>query len=421
MNIWSMAVAGGDLKQHTHHRGYDVQSPSLSDGRIAYQLGRRHPPARHRGPARTSAVPITLVSDFDQLREKWVTNPMDWVTSAHLSPNGDRVVLTARGQVFVAPAQQGRIVEATRNSKVRYRNARFLPDGKSVLALSDESGEVEFWRVPANGVGAATQLTTDGKVLRWDGLPSPDGKYIAHHDKDQPPLDLRRRRRRPRPRWPRRSTADFDDVQWSPDSRWLAFDVPGPNQLSRISICEAATGRVTPVTSDRYDSQSPAWSPDGKWLYFLSDRNFESVVGSPWGSRQPEPFFDKQTKIYGLALKQGERSPFAAGRRTARSAESRQGREEAETKDDQERARVRPRRRPGRTGVPPAPSQASPAPSRPSRRLPQTTRTRPRTRSSREGGHRPRRHRIAPHRGPRAGRQLLRPLGRRQAALLRVP
>ena len=51
--------------------------------------------------------------------------------------------------------------------------------------LSDESGEVEFWKVPANGVGDATQLTTDGKVLRWDGIPSSDGTHIAHFDKDQ--------------------------------------------------------------------------------------------------------------------------------------------------------------------------------------------------------------------------------------------
>jgi tricorn protease len=68
--------------------------------------------------------------------------------------------------------------------------------------------------------------------------------------------------------------------------------------------------RITPVTTDRYDSYSPAWSADGKWLYFLSDRNFVSAVGSPWGSRQPEPFFDKQTKIYLVSMKPGERSPF---------------------------------------------------------------------------------------------------------------
>jgi tricorn protease len=64
------------------------------------------------------------------------------------------------------------------------------------------------------------------------------------------------------------------------------------------------------VTSDRYDSVSPAWSRDSQWIYFLSDRNFVSLVGSPWGPRQPEPFYDKQTRIYHVPLVPGARSPF---------------------------------------------------------------------------------------------------------------
>ena len=72
---------------------------------------------------------------------------------AHISPDGDRLVLTARGRVFVAPRKQGRFVEVTRREGVRYREAGFLPDGRSLIALSDESGEVELWKLPADGVG----------------------------------------------------------------------------------------------------------------------------------------------------------------------------------------------------------------------------------------------------------------------------
>ena len=66
----------------------------------------------------------------------------------------------------------------------------------------------------------------------------------------------------------------------------------------------------SPVTSDRYDSYSPTWSSDGRFLYFLSDRNFESLVTSPWGPRQPEPFFDRTTQIFELSLVKKQRSPF---------------------------------------------------------------------------------------------------------------
>ena len=58
------------------------------------------------------------------------------------------------------------------------------------------------------------------------------------------------------------------------------------------------------------ESYSPAWSPDGKWLYFLSDRELRSLVSSPWGVRQPEPFFTETTRIYALALTKDQRWPF---------------------------------------------------------------------------------------------------------------
>ena len=47
-------------------------------------------------------------------------------------------------------------------------------------------------------------------------------------------------------------------------------------------------------------------------MYFLSDRNFRSLVGSPWGARQPEPYFDHKWKVYHIALDSAARSPFRA-------------------------------------------------------------------------------------------------------------
>ncbi len=308
MNLWSMDLNGKDLKQHTHHANFDVQSPSLGDGKSAYQLGADLRVYDIASGADTQ-IPITLVSDFEQMREKWIKNPVEWITDVHLSPNGDRVILTARGQLFVAPVQQGRLVEAVRDKKVRVRGGRFMPDGKSLLALTDQSGEVEFWRVPAHGIGTATQLTDDAKVLRWDGIPSADGRYIAHTDKDQQ-LWLYDTQTKKNTRLAVNNDGGFADVRWSPDGKWLAYAAPATNQFAQIFLYSVESGKATAITSDRYDSESPTWSPDGKWLYFLSDRNLQSLVGSPWGSRAPEPFFDKQSMVFALALAPNERSPF---------------------------------------------------------------------------------------------------------------
>jgi tricorn protease len=313
MNIWSMTPAGKDLQQHTHHEGLDVKSPSLSRGRIAYQLG-ADLWLLDIASGKTARIPITLDTDFDQQREHWIKKPIDYLTSAHLSPDADRVVLTARGQVFVAPRRQGRLVEATRAQGVRYRDARFMPGGegsgaKDLLLMSDQSGEVEFWTAPANGVGSPTQLTKDGEVLRWEGLPSPDGHWLAHHDKNWR-LFVQNLDTGAHVQIAESTMDQFSDLAWSPDSRWLAFVQQAKNTYRQIKLYEIATATTTALTTDRFDSFSPAWSPDGKWLYLLSDRSLKSVVPGPWGPLEPEPFFDKRTKIYHVALRAGERSPF---------------------------------------------------------------------------------------------------------------
>ena len=103
-------------------------------------------------------IPITLVSDFDQLRDRWVKKPLEYLTGAHLAPDGSAAVFTARGEVFTLPATTGRIVKVAGKPGIRYREARYMPDGKSIIALSTESGETEFWKYPANGVGAARTM-----------------------------------------------------------------------------------------------------------------------------------------------------------------------------------------------------------------------------------------------------------------------
>ena len=161
---------------------------------------------------------------FDHLREHWVRDPNQYLTSVRFSHNGNSIVVTARGKAFVVPAKQGRLVEATPTQGARVRDAVLMPDGKSLVALSTESGEVELWKLPANGVGPADRLTTDGHVLRWGAVPSPDGKWIAHQDKDNQLwlLDTATKANKSiaTAEWSTdNSDPNFEDLKWSPDSR----------------------------------------------------------------------------------------------------------------------------------------------------------------------------------------------------------
>ncbi|MDI1324058.1 MAG: S41 family peptidase [Algoriphagus sp.] len=307
-NVWSMTPEGTDLKQHSKEGNFDVREAALSGNTLVYRAGAD----LHRMDLKsgTSArIAVTLTSDFDQLREKWVDDPQSYITHVALSNDGEKVALTARGRVFVFPAKEGRTVRLSMKDGVRYRNAVFSSDGKDVLTFSDESGEFEIHQYSGLGLDQGKKLSTDGKTLRFGLLPSPDGKRLAYYDLNN---DL----------WIQdvatgkkvKANANNEDINsamsWSPDSKWLAFGQSASNTFMQLFIFNPETGKRIPLTSDRTNSMNPQWSPDGKWIYFMSDRNFQSLIGAPWGPRQPEPFWEKQIKIYQIGLKKGLVSPF---------------------------------------------------------------------------------------------------------------
>jgi tricorn protease len=307
MNLWSMDESGSDLRQQTHHSGWDVRDAAIHNGRIVYQSG-ADLWLYDIGADRTRVLSITLSSDFDQLRERWVKKPMQYLTSVHIHPKGESVVLTARGRVFVAPAKQGRRLRASPKPGVRYRDAGFMPDGDNVLVLSDESGDFEFVTLPADGVGDEQTLTDDGTILRFQGNPSPDGAWIAYDDNNYDLWLLNVESGEQKIVSSNRE--GIGEIAWSTDSRWIAFVQGATNTFSQIYLYNVESGSLTPLTSDRFNSRSTVWSPDGQWIYFLSDRNLLSVVGSPWGPRQPEPYFDKPMKFYQISLRADLRPPF---------------------------------------------------------------------------------------------------------------
>jgi tricorn protease len=318
MNLWSVARDGGNAKQHTQHKGLDIRSANIARdaASVVYQRG-ADVVVHDVASGRDRVLNITLQSDFEHTRTRWVKNPFDFVTNIEPSPNGDRVAITARGEIFVMPVGNGRRVELLRDANVRARNAVFSADGKSVFAFGDASGEFELMRYAANGVGAPTTLTKDAKTLRRSAYPSPDGKWIVHNDLERKlyltelssggtvgaaagtttVID-------------RAEEGLYETVTWSPDSRYLAFHKAASNGFERLFIYDVQERKLQPITSDRYDARDAAFSPDGKWLYFLGGRNLQSTVPGPWGQRNPMPNFDRQQRIYAYALDATARWPY---------------------------------------------------------------------------------------------------------------
>ena len=309
MNIWSMGEQGSDLHQHTFHSGWDVESPDGDSGRIVYQLG-ADLWRLDLATGVTAKIDIRLASDFDQLREKWVRDPQQWVTAFDIHPEGESIALTARGRIFLFPTRSGRRVQLAPKGGVRYRDAVYLPGTDDVVFLGDQTGELEFYRTAASGLGESSALTSDGEILRFRPLPSPDGHYLAYDDKNSDLwiLDLESGEQTKL----NQLREGIGDFAWSPDSRFLAFEAVARNTYRQLILYDLDGERQIELTSDRTNSMSPVFSPDGKWLYFLSDRNLRSLVGSPWGPRQPEPYFDRPIEIFQIALESGLRPTFRA-------------------------------------------------------------------------------------------------------------
>lgn len=307
MNIWSMNKDGKDVKQHTFSKGWDIQTPTIGQSKIVYQKGADIWLYDIAGNTE-KMLDISLLSDFDQRKPKWIKSPLESISAIDISPNGAYTAIISRGRVFVSPAKSDRWVEVTRKSGIRCRNVHFM-NNKMLAVLSDESGEWEVWAMMADGSGTPKQITKNTKTEISFYQVSPNEKFIAYSDRNNV---LR--------------VADvatgqvkftYDSayggnrgISWSPDSRFLTFTVGIENLNAQIRILDMSSMRTLPITTSRLDSYNPAWSADSNWFYFISDRNLKTKVRSPWGPRQPEPFYSETGNIYALPLDTAISFPF---------------------------------------------------------------------------------------------------------------
>lgn len=307
-NIWSMDADGKNLKQHTKHAEFDVRSANLDNGKIVYQ---------HAADLWLLAIAsgeydkidIRLASDLEHLGETWVEAPSSYIASVHPSPKGDKVIVTARGRLFTVPLEVGRTIPLTEEEAViRYRDAVFSHDGAHIISLSDESGELEFVQLSADGTGEVEELTMDGKRLRYKGEPSSDGKWIAYDDLENNMYVLNVSTGASK--LISTNQQGIRDFSWSPDNQWLAFVQRASNRMYQIKVYNVNDGSLFDLTTDRSNNYSVAWSPDGKFIYFLSDRGFQTLMGSPRDARLGGVYWDKSESVYHVPLKKSYRSPF---------------------------------------------------------------------------------------------------------------
>jgi tricorn protease len=245
-----------------------------------------------------------LPADRAQMMKHW-DNVSKLITDFDIAPDGKRAIFAARGDVFSVPAKEGSIRDLTRTPGIREHKVAWSPDGRWIAYVSDRTGEDEIYIAPQDGLGKEQQITSGYKGFKFPPAWSPDSKKIAWSDKDINLWWIDINDKKPT-KVDHGNYAEIANYSWSPDSKWLAYDKQGENNYSVVYLYSLADGKSTATTSPMNNSYNPVFDPEGKYLYYLSDRDFNEVLGNiDFEFANP-----KTTRPYIVTLKKDEPSPF---------------------------------------------------------------------------------------------------------------
>ena len=305
-NLYAYDTASGKTTQATKNTVWDVRWPSSDrESRIVYELdGELNILDVKTG--KNTPIAIQVPDDGVNRRANRVS-AAGLIEDADLSPKGERVLFSARGDIFTAPVEHGPTRNLTRTPGAHDKAPAWSPDGSKVAFISDASGEEEIWTVAQDGSSAPEQLTTGGKAFRFDPRWSPDGKRIAFGDKDGR-LWVVTLADKKLQEITHSQEGEIRDYAWSPGSSYLAFSISHRrgNGFSATSIWSLDDNKLRQVTSGLFNEDSPAWDPKGDYLYYRAVHEFHPLIS------QNEFDFatNRSTGFFVLALRKDLKNPF---------------------------------------------------------------------------------------------------------------
>ena len=273
MNFFVYNTKTGSTEKVTDFKDYDVKFPSSDGNTIVFEKGgylfTLDPKTRI-----TKQIPVSISADNVYARPE-TKKVADKISAVSASPDGSRLAVTARGEVFNVPVNKGVTKNISQSPGANDRGAVWSPDGKNIAYISDLTGETEVWILPEGDVNPK-QLTKGNDTyirrLYW----SPDSKKILYTDRknrvvEVDPLTGNKKEIFSNP------SGEIYGISFSPDSKWITYTRSGDNDMSIVYVRNLATGKEIPVTEKWYNSSSPVFSEDGKYLIFSADRDFNPI------------------------------------------------------------------------------------------------------------------------------------------------
>ena len=335
LNLYRHDIGSGEVTALTSYDDFDVKYPSDGPGAIVYQYGERLW-LLDLATGGTKVVDVRIGSDRVPVRPV-----LEGIGSHHGSfrvmADGETVLLEARGEILAVPSDEAEeATNLTRTSGSREKDGVPSPDGEWIALNSDRSGSEELWLVPADGEDRWRQLTDDG-AFNLQPVWSPDSTKILWSDKEmrlnkydlasgeievvaQGEVD---------DAWERWGIQDY---VWSPDGKWIAYSKMEASLYEAIFVYSMGSGKTHRVTDHIYQDWSPSFSADGRYLYFLSNRSFNPIMGFV---DQNHVFLDMALP-YVVILRDDDPSPFAPGVGKSKDESKDESEDESDDEGDDE-------------------------------------------------------------------------------------
>ena len=182
MNIFVYDTKTKATSKVTDFSDYDVKFPSTNGKLVVFEKGgylyKLDPSTKV-----AEQIHIKLSSDLVYARAERMNVGRKGRNSYSLSPDGKRLAVTARGELFDVPVGKGISRNISKSPNSNDRSADWSPDGKYIAFVGDATGETEVYLYDVAKGGEPEQITKDNdtyiRSLQW----SPDSKHILYTDR----------------------------------------------------------------------------------------------------------------------------------------------------------------------------------------------------------------------------------------------
>jgi len=324
LNIFQYNTVSKTLKQLTTHADFDCMWPSGENGLMVYENG-GYLYKLNLQTGKEEKVNVSIHFDNPNM-VPYFKNVKDFVQAYEISPTGKRALISARGDIFSVPAENGPTYNLTNTQGIREIYPRWSPDGKYISYFSDATGEYEIYLLENKKGATPKQLTSGSTAWKYDSEWSLNSKNLLYFDRSMQLklVDVETAKTTVV------THADRDEIRgysFSPDSKWVTYEKEGANGLGAVWVYNLEKAENYQLTDDRFNDGSPVFSTDGKYIYFVSDRDYNLA----FSSFEFNYLYNKSTRIYAVALKADSPKLFADKNDTEPVKETEKPKEEPKT------------------------------------------------------------------------------------------